>query len=292
MGSQSDGDGDGESSDKKRKYARISERDERNNDKYKIYFKRNYTRLFLENVTYSDYTVYVTSTDDEKLGNKNPIKLTQLFTENVKGITSVFRINSHKIAVTFQKAAAANCFLKYDSFLTKYKYKAFIPAHLVEKVGLIKFVPTDMSNEYIYQNITSDADIISVKRFMKKDENKKLTPMTTIAITFSSTTLPKYVFLNLFRYQVFTYIPPIIQCFKCFKFNHSAKVCRGTQMCSSCAGSHLYKECTMDTMCCINCGGAHLAISRDCPIKLKKLEEKRTLILNQNRTFASIIKTL
>ncbi|KAJ8717957.1 hypothetical protein PYW07_006899 [Mythimna separata] len=125
---------------------------------------------------------------------------------------------------------------------------------------------------------------------MKRDADRKLVPLTTVAITFSSTTLPKYVFINLFRYQVNTYIPPLVQCYKCFKFNHSAKICRSEQMCSSCSGNHLYKECLTDTLLCINCGGAHLAISRDCPIKKKKLEEKRNLIVNQHRTFASIVK--
>lgn len=259
-------------------------------DKYKIFFKTNYTRLFLEKSAV-DYTVYIESKEKEKIGNRNPIKLTQLFADNIKGITSVYRINAFKIGVTFQKAAAANSFLKQEGFLNKHNLRAFIPAHLVEKVGIIKYVPTDMSNEEIYKNITCDTDIISVKRFMKKDTNGKLVPLTTVAITFSSTTLPKHVFLNLFRYQVHTYIPPLVQCYKCFKFNHSAKVCRGTQMCSICAGAHLFKECTSEISMCINCGGGHLAISRECPIKIKKMEEKRNQILqsSQSRSFASVV---
>lgn len=272
----------------KRRYAQTIASEE---DKYKIYFKANYTRLFLEKSAV-DYTVYIESKEKEKIGNRNPIKLTQLFVDNIKGITSVYRINGFKIGVTFQKAAAANSFLKQENFLSKHKLRAFIPAHLVEKVGIIKYVPTDMSNEEIYKNITCDADILSVKRFMKKDAStKQLIPMTTVAITFSTTTLPKSAFLSLFRYQIHPYIPPLVQCYKCFKFNHSAKVCRGAQMCSSCAGAHSYKECDSENLICINCGGSHLAISRDCPIKKNKIEEKRKQIYGQNRSFASVVGT-
>lgn len=287
MGQHSDGE---EHSDKKkRKYANTKDVSSNSfeEDKYKIYFKTNYTRLFLENDS-ANYTVYVESKEKEKLGNKNPIKLTGLLNENVKGITCVSRINAYKIGVNFQKAADANSFIKLDNFLSKHKFRAFIPAHLIEKVGVIKFVPTDLSNEDIYKNISSDAEIISIKRFMKRNADKKLMPMSSVAITFSTTTLPRYVYLNLFRCEVQTYISPLIQCFKCFKFNHSAKVCRSKQMCSYCAGDHHYKECVSDILVCINCGGGHLAVSRDCPIKKKKIELKRSEI-PKNSTFASII---
>lgn len=286
MGQHSDGE---EHSDKKkRKYANTKDvSNSFEEDKYKIYFKTNYTRLFLENDS-ANYTVYVESKEKEKLGNKNPIKLTGLLNENVKGITCVSRINAYKIGVNFQKAADANSFIKLDNFLSKHKFRAFIPAHLVEKVGVIKFVPTDLSNEDIYKNISSDAEIISIKRFMKRNADKKLMPMSSVAITFSTTTLPRYVYLNLFRCEVQTYISPLIQCFKCFKFNHSAKVCRSKQMCSYCAGDHHYKECVSDILVCINCGGGHLAVSRDCPIKRKKIELKRADISKQNSTFASV----
>lgn len=247
-------------------------------DNYKMYTKPNYKRQFPENHSV-DCVVYVESTEDEKLGNKNPMTLTKLFTENVKGIVGVHRVNAYKIGITFRKPAPANNFLKMDHFLNKNKFRAFVPAYLSEKTGVIRYVPTDMSNEDIYKNISCDAEVISIKRFMRKVDGI-LTPLGTVAVTFAATTLPQYVYIQLFRYPVHTYIPPLVQCFKCLKFNHSAKVCRAVQMCSSCAGQHSYKECDVDTIMCINCGGNHLAISRNCPIKRKKMEEKRNKYLN------------
>lgn len=83
------------------------------------------------------------------------------------------------------------------------------------------------------------------------------------------------------------YIPPLLQCYRCLKFNHSAKVCRGEQNCSSCAGRHSYKECDVAEVVCINCGGNHLAISKDCPVKSQKILEKKKKYLNLHQTGAS-----
>lgn len=266
---------------KKRKYNNTDP-----NTKYNVYTKQNYKRLFIEN-TNSEYVVYVESTEQEKVGNKNPITLTNLISDNVKGVLGVHRINAHKIGITFRKAAAANNFLKMEDFLWKNKLKAFIPSYLTERIGVLRFVPKELSNEEIYKNIVCDSEVISIKRFMRKVEGK-LVPLNTVAVTFASTSLPQYAYIKLFRYEVKVYIPPLLQCYKCLKFNHSAKACRGEQHCSSCAGRHSYKECDVEEITCINCSGNHLAISRDCPIKKQKLEEKKAKFLMQ-KPYATVV---
>ncbi|KAG6438765.1 hypothetical protein O3G_MSEX000203 [Manduca sexta] len=175
MGPPNDGEDPGDI--KKRKYAKISTSDPKasNLDKYKIFIKPNYKRLFLENGT-CEYIVYVESTENEKVGNKNPITLTNLFCDNVKGIIGVHRINALKIGVSFKTAGAANSFLKMEDFLLKNKLKAFIPSYLTEKMGVLRYVPKDMSNEEIYRNISCDSEIISIKRMMRKVDGI-LTPM-------------------------------------------------------------------------------------------------------------------
>ncbi|CAG4996891.1 unnamed protein product [Parnassius apollo] len=222
---------------------------------YKIFAKTNYTRQFPENHSV-DCVVYVESQENEKIGNKNPITLTKLFTENVKGIAGVHRVNAYKVGIMFRKPAPANNFLTMTHFLGKHKLKAFVPAHLTEITGVIRYVPKDLSNEDINKSITCDAEVISVKRFMRKVDGK-LTPLGTIAVTFAATALPQHAYIQMFRYPVHIYIPPLLQCYKCLKFNHSAKVCRGSQMCSSCSGQHSYKECDVEKIVCINCQGGH-----------------------------------
>lgn len=254
---------------------------------YKMFTKPNYTRQFPENHSV-DCVVYVESQENEKIGNKNPIVLTKLFTENVKGIAGVHRVNAYKVGITFKKPAPANNFLTMNNFLGKNKLKAFVPSHLTETTGVIRYVPKDLSNEDIYKSIACDAEVISIKRFMRKVDGK-LTPLGTIAVTFATTSLPQYAFIQMFRYPIHMYIPPLLQCYKCLKFNHSAKVCRGSQVCSSCAGQHSYKECDVEEVTCINCNGNHLAISRDCPVKQKKIEEKKNKYSTTNRSYATVV---
>ncbi|CAH4038851.1 unnamed protein product [Pieris brassicae] len=78
--------------------------------------------------------VYVESQENETFGNKNPITVTKLFMDKVKGIVGVHRVNAHKIDITLKTPAPANNLLKMDSFLGR-KPKAFVPAHLTETFG-------------------------------------------------------------------------------------------------------------------------------------------------------------
>ncbi|XP_063392198.1 uncharacterized protein LOC134677667 [Cydia fagiglandana] len=160
--------------------------------------------------------------------------------------------------------------------------KAYIPATQIEKTGIIRFVPVNISNKDLYSKLSSIYEIIAVRRFTKKVGQDRV-PLQTVSITFLSHVLPDNVQYDLFSYRVFEYVPPLLQCFKCFKFNHAAKVCNGKQRCSICSGDHFYKECDRpNELCCANCSGPHLAISKACPVKLKKIMEKKT-----NITYAS-----
>lgn len=153
----------------------------------------------------------------------------------------------------------------------------------MKETGIIRFVPANISNKELYTKLSSIYEIIAVRRFTKKVGQERI-PLQTVSITFLSNTLPDNIQYDLFSYRVFDYIPPLQQCFKCFKFNHSAKVCNGKQRCSICSGEHLYKDCDkQNEICCVNCSGPHLAISKQCPIKIKKITEKKSKI-----TYASV----
>lgn len=74
----------------------------------------------------------------------------------------------------------------------------------------------------------------------------------------------------------------ILQCYKCFKFNHTAKNCTtDSPTCGHCADKHDSRKCENKTkLKCINCvklgyiDTTHSALdSRKCPIILKRMEE-------------------
>jgi hypothetical protein len=104
------------------------------------------------------------------VGNKNPLMLAGLFKNEIKGVANIRRINANKVGVTFSQANNANNLIKNEEFLNKYTYKAYyyIPARAVEKIGVLRFVPTNISNEELFKKLSSAYEIINVRRFTKK----------------------------------------------------------------------------------------------------------------------------
>lgn len=201
-------------------------------------------------------------------------------------MVAIRRINANKIVVIFKQHNTANNLINNINFLERHEMKAYIPAAQIEKTGIIRFVPANISNKELFTKLTSTYEIIAVRRFMKK-VGHELVGTQTVSITFLTNSLPESVQYDLFSYRVFEYVSPLQQCYKCFKFNHSAKICNGKQRCSICSGEHSYKDCSRsDEICCINCSGPHLAISKLCPIKMKKILEKKNKI-----TYASVAIT-
>ncbi|RVE45705.1 hypothetical protein evm_009613 [Chilo suppressalis] len=229
-------------------------------DFYKPFIKSGYKRLFPENAVSANYSVFVESCkEDEKLGNNNPIVTTNLFKNEIKGISNIRRVNPTKISVT-----------------------AYIPAAMVETIGILRFVPTSISNEELFKKLSSPYEIVAVRRFSKK-ENGTVKVFKTVSLTFLSNVLPEHVFLDLFRFRVHEYNAPLLQCYKCFKFNHGAKICKSIQICSICSEEHHYSQCPDNTVVkCVNCQGPHLSISRDCPIKKQRMEEKKNKVSYAN----------
>ena len=79
------------------------------------------------------------------------------------------------------------------------------------------------------------------------------------------------------------------RCYKCSRFNHRARDCRGEETCPLCAGSHKLKECTSDPQeyKCINClsynkynqknpiCANHTSLDKNCPSLQAVLEKLR-----------------
>lgn len=85
-------------------------------------------------------------------------------------------------------------------------------------------------------------------------------------------------------FQVRSYIPPPLRCFKCHRFGHVAAICRGKRRCGKCEGEdHEYGQCQegVSVKCC-NCGVSHAAYNgcqahkRVAEVQRVKVEEKIT----------------
>lgn len=69
--------------------------------------------------------------------------------------------------------------------------------------------------------------------------------------------------------------PKIVQCYKCLRLGHISLQCRSVQKCSRCSEEgHSYKECANSSIIkCANCNGNHIAISHECNVIKKKMNE-------------------
>lgn len=263
-------------------------------DKYTPFRLANYHRSYPENSAALEFIVFLQSNDDSKpIGDRDMMSLSSCLKRNTQGIRQLKRINKYKIGIIFDKPSMANACLANQAFLDEFDLKATIPASPTEITGVITSVPINLSNKKIYTSLQGTSKIIYVRRFMKKmniDDKFILQPTTTVSITFASTVLPESVDMNLWRFPVSPYIPPVKQCFRCLRFGHIAKFCKNACKCSICGDSHNYKECNIDSKnaTCFHCKGNHIAISTQCPIKKKKIEQNQTKA--RNSTFADLLK--
>lgn len=256
-------------------------------DKYSPFIKKNYKRLYPDKSSHTEFAVFLESTSpQEQLGNKDPISVQKLITKFIKGQYEMNRASAQKLKIIFKQATDANDLLSNEHSLEKIGIKAFIPASFVEKIGVIQHVSTELSNEELFRKLSGENEIVAVRRFMKKVDGE-MVPLKTVTVTFVTGVLPQCIYLDHWRMPVNTYVPPVMQCYRCMKFNHTAKVCKNQQVCSVCSGDHQYKDCTNEeNIKCSNCGGAHLAISKLCPLKMQLIAKQKQSI----QTYANVIK--
>ena len=142
--------------------------------------------------------------------------------------------------------------------------------------GVIHGVPLEMSESELLAELKNQ-QVTSAKRMLKKGTAKEKspnepqnkdhanstperTPMKTVVLTFSKSSLPPQVQLCFQVFKVKQYIPPPIRCFKCQRFGHPATGCRHKERCVRCGDSHSFDRCPQKvTLKCINCGGPHSA---------------------------------
>ncbi|CAG9790271.1 unnamed protein product [Diatraea saccharalis] len=251
--------------------------------KHAPYFKKNHIRSYPENSPGTVFPVYIQSTNETiKFGNKNPIYLNNIFSRYNKGVKEIKRVNALRYAVIFDNAKNANSLLSNSSFLSLHEIKAFIPAATSECIGIIKYIPVDLSCKHLFDKLISSQEILAVRRFTRRTPDG-IVPLQTVSVTFAGNVLPERVNYGLCLVPVEEYIKPVLQCYKCMGFGHTTKFCKRNIVCSICSESHSYKECTnTNKPLCINCKGEHIAVAGTCPVKLQKINENKSKIMNRN----------
>lgn len=203
-----------------------------------------------------------------------------------KGIVngSLKKIGRNRVTLSFNNFQDANSFVQSQQ-LKLYRYKAFVPTSNLIRMGIVRGVPTDWSEEDIVKNMTVPigcGNIIKARRLKRKqtlNDKTEFIPIETVVITFDGQILPKRVFLFYNSLPVDLYIYPTIQCFNCCRYGHIKSHCRSTPKCFKCGQGHSGDSCSVDedsVVCCL-CSGSHFATSKKCPEFSRQKSIKETM---------------
>ena len=98
----------------------------------------------------------------------------------------------------------------------------------------------------------------------------KVPRSSMIILTFINPDLPSEIILESEIVRVRPYRPRVLQCFNCYGFGHSARICTRNKVCERC-GQVEHEECSR-SLACVNCKGDHRARDKNCVIYKKEQE--------------------
>ena len=103
--------------------------------------------------------------------------------------------------------------------------------------------------------------LTKVRQYQKDGKNLGL-----IEATFQSHIRPPSINYGLEAIKVKPYTENVRQCYKCYRFNHGSKQCRGEETCPKCGNTDHRKEDCQNKILCINCkSDKHTATDKECP---------------------------
>ncbi|KYN19123.1 hypothetical protein ALC57_08549 [Trachymyrmex cornetzi] len=192
------------------------------------------------------------------------------------GLCSIKKIGRGKIAVEMRNFYFANA-LASNKDLDKHGLFAFIPLHRTVRSGIIRGIPTSITDQDLRSDLRSTSKIIEIKRLNKRitiNGKTDFVPSTTVNLKFAGQSLSKHVTLYYDLHAVSPFIFRIKTCFNCYRIGHISKYCKRNPRCRLC-GQPPHGE---ETICerqdlspkYINCNGDHLSTSSNCPLFIRQ----------------------
>ncbi|KAH7967054.1 hypothetical protein HPB49_021914 [Dermacentor silvarum] len=110
----------------------------------------------------------------------------------------------------------------------------------------------------------------------------------SVVLTFApNSERPEKINLGFTRHELIDYVETPPRCFKCQRFGHIAKYCRGEQRCKRCGGPHDFKTCaSKENSVCANCGGDHPASYGRCPARTAAQRRNKMFVLGPKNASA------
>ena len=144
------------------------------------------------------------------------------------------------------------------------------------RTAVLQRVPLHLKEEDLVQCIPQ---VIRATRLTKWDRTMKAEYRTSsVKVTWNASSLPEVVkttFLGSFPVRPYT--PDPTRCYRCQKYGHVARECRGSERCGICAAHHKTAVCLSAKKSgqevrsrCANCQGDHVAASKACPVRRER----------------------
>lgn len=245
-----------------------------------------------DSVDHGPFTVHISkivSSPDENI-NFHPIQFGNFLKKNnFKNIVngSLKKIGRNRLSMAFTNYSDANNFV-LNPCLTTNKFKAFIPSFNITRMGVVRGVPSDWSDEEVLENMSVPigcGKILKVRRMKIKsvvNGNTIFKETETVVLTFDGQILPKRIFMCYTALQVQLYTYPTIQCYNCCRFGHTKIQCRSKPRCYKCGQGHTGGTCNIedDSATCCLCSGFHFATSKSCPEFARQKNIKMSMAQN------------
>lgn len=244
------------------------------------------------------YVVYIES-KDSAVGRLHKIATSRLI-RNIEPeahmrIDSIASVGRDRIRIQFVSPASANILIE-SKRLAEHNFKAYIPQYLTRRLGVIRGVDSDISEEELVSMIKpmfgNSHDVIDVCRLKRKRVNSEtnsteLISTQSILVSFSGNYLPKKVVIEKIVLEVSPYIQKVRQCLKCCRFNHISKHCKGVERCKCCGSSeHKDEACERRfSPICLLCGGDHKATDNAVCSEFSRQKLIKDLMANENISY-------
>ncbi|KAJ8716723.1 hypothetical protein PYW07_006201 [Mythimna separata] len=222
------------------------------------------------------YIVHVSLKHEQTSGTVlQPIKFGMfLTTNNVSNVRldGIKRIGRNRVSVEFKSYQDANSFLN-NTILTKNSYIASIPQYNITRMGIVRDIPVEWSEDDVIKHIQVPegcGPVIKARRMSRKVISSGITewkPTQTVVLTFDGQVLPKRVISFYSSLPVERYTYPTILCYHCCRFGHTRTLCRSKPRCFKCGENHPGDGCevTKEFSFCVSCTGNHFANDSACP---------------------------
>lgn len=233
---------------------------------------------------------------DLNIGRLHPMRLGEKLinlSEYDRYISEISNVGRNRIKIEVNSAEIANKLVN-EPFFKNNDLVAYIPSYLTEKKGIIRFVDTSYSESTLLKIIKSDVPVKKVQRMYKtitKEDIQERVARQMIIVTFSGIHIPQFIYINKVRCEVNVYIQPVMQCYQCLRYGHSARQCKGKKRCRTC-GTFNENDCTDCAKFCVFCKeDNHNSTHKDCP-EYKKQKRTKEAMAHLNISFKEAEKVI